>query len=907
MKIAITGVTGFIGRHLATRALARGHEVVAFSRRPWTGAPYVPLAGRHFLELPAHPEPGVLDGVDAVVHLAIAAQWAPDAVIDAVNRLGTERMIEAARRSGVERFVFLSSQSAHEGVDSAYGRSKHEVVQAWAGEPGFVIVQPGMVYGDPEAGLIARATRTAAKLRVFPVIGGDSARVQPIEVDELCDALLALAAMDDPPASVMLGDPDAQPLGDFVRSEAKKQYGVAPLPINVSVGVARAAVRFAARLHIPSPISEANVDGIEAFQAMDTAADVALVDKIVAEADLGALLPPPAVEPRKLILIGSGRVGLVHALTAAHHQGMVLAGLVDLNKSAMQRLAALAGPTLPMFTDLDVALRVVQPDAAIISTPPSSHVPLASKLLAAGVDVLVEKPVAASSDDRRALDDAQARHPERYLATGYFVGLLPHLRVIGAELAAGRYGTPVSFDGHAFVSRIEAGVAEQRDMWELDPSISGGGALVNLGVHVLAMLDVLLGAVEATRATLVTSGGRRIEDGATVHLRAGGVPGVFTTAWHLPGFAMPENQLRIDTDRGYVLCTTSCAAFVGSGGEVQVVHQVDADEGFDLAPMDAGGAFWAEQDLLSRRTAGANSLGVANRVEDLITHVYDTAPRIDAPPPPGLNPFVPTLAPAGLTIPDLRGAPFDTMSAAGALVGALDSRHADAAIIALPDAPGHFRTLTNNGPVALARQLRITNLARAAFGVSPRGALSAGGRSWEALLVLMRAELGRISRAYTGALVVDAYLVDLATATGNIAIVEAAIEDLRARCKNARVGVEVNASARLVPHLSALASKLDIVVALGTTRPDCLASYRELLPASVELVVKTGVMPRELLEIAWDEPHRWTHPSDQSVAAGSDSGRLVVHWPGVPGLRAIHRTALAAARRSAGLEVTDEP
>ena len=44
------------------------------------------------------------------------------------------------------------------------------------------------------------------------------------------------------------------------------------------------------------------------------------------------------------------------------------------------------------------AVRQQWPDAAIIGTPPSSHVPLARKLLAAGVDVLVEKPVAASDE-----------------------------------------------------------------------------------------------------------------------------------------------------------------------------------------------------------------------------------------------------------------------------------------------------------------------------------------------------------------------------------------------------------------------------------------------------------------------------------------------------------------------------
>ena len=51
-------------------------------------------------------------------------------------------------------------------------------------------------------------------------------------------------------------------------------------------------------------------------------------------------------------------------------------------------------------------------------------------------------------------------------------------------------------------------------------------------------------------------------------------------------------------------------------------------------------------------------------------------------------------------------------------------------------------------------------------------------------------------------------------------------------------------------------------------------------------------MPRELLEIAWDEPDRWTHGAD----------RLVVHWPGAPGLRSVHARSVAEARRAAGLD-----
>jgi len=123
--------------------------------------------------------------------------------------------------------------------------------------------------------------------------------------------------------------------------------------------------------------------------------------------------------------------------------------------------------------------------------------------------------------------------------------------------------------------------------------------------------------------------------------------------------------------------------------------------------------------------------------------------------------------------------------------------------------------------------------------------------------------------------------------------VNAALDDLRSYCRDARIGIEVNATSRLVPHLPALASRLDLVVALGTTNEASVAPVRELLPSSAELIVKTGVLPRELLEIAWDEPERWTR----------GTGRLGVHWPGAPALRGVHEDALNRAKHAAGFDI----
>lgn len=901
MRIAITGVTGFIGRHLTTRALEAGWSVTAFSRRPWSGTPYVPLEDRHFLELPARADPVSLRGVSAVVHLAVAPPSAAPAVVDAVNRLGSERMFEAAALAGVHRFVFVSSQSAHEGATSAYGRSKFAVERQLGGDARVVIVRPGLVYGDADDGLMGRATRAAAKLRFFPVIGGAAARAQLIHVDELCAALLDLAAAAAPQAMVELADPQVQQLSQLVKARAKERFGVTTLAIPVPIGMARTAVRLASRLHIPSPISEENLDGIESFRPMKTALDMeklGLTKAAQVTAASGVAVEP--VEPRRLILVGAGRIGLVHALTAAHHQRMRLVGIVDLNAAAIGRLRAFAGRSVAAFADLDQALTALRPDVAIVCTPPSSHVRLAQKLLQAGVDVVIEKPVAASGLDRSSLATAMEAHPDRYVGTGYLAGLLPHLAAIDDDFRAGRFGKPLSFDAHAFVSRIEAGVAEQRGMWELDTSVSGGGALVNLGVHVLAMVDLLLGPIEVDKAVLVMSGGRSAEDGASLELRAGRIPGRFSSAWHLPGFDLAENHLRIDTDRGYLVCTTSCAAFIGDN-ELHVVHQVDVDQGFDLAPMDAGGAFWAEQDLLARGRDGANSVALAARIEDLIASVYQTAERIEVPLQPSNAARVTQADAGGDVIPDLRSAP----SVLGdgwtgpTLSGTPDGpghahRFPRGAIIALPDAPGHFRSLTNRGPLSLVRELGVANLGRAAFGVAPLGAASARGRPWEALLLLLRAELARLPRSYAETLVVDAYLIDLATATGNLSVVASALDDLRHHCPRARIGVEVNASARLAPHIPSIASRLDVVVALGTTKQSALDGLAEMLSDSTELVVKTGVLPREVLEIAWNEPARWTR----------GRGRLVVHWPGAPGLRQAHHDALQSAKSAAGLART---
>lgn len=171
--VLITGATGFVGRYMVTDLVAAGWSVrAAVRRRPADPAPpgaqwveYGDLAGFDAWA-------PLLQGVDAVIHLAGRAHLLNDAAADPLfeyRRINTEatiRLARAAADAGVRRFVFMSTVKAvcestgPDGIgDQAtplpvdhYGVSKREAEQALLAPfafPGMTVtvLRPPLVYG----------------------------------------------------------------------------------------------------------------------------------------------------------------------------------------------------------------------------------------------------------------------------------------------------------------------------------------------------------------------------------------------------------------------------------------------------------------------------------------------------------------------------------------------------------------------------------------------------------------------------------------------------------------------------------------------------------------------------------------------------------------------------------------
>src|SRR5262249_19325502 len=162
--------------------------------------------------------------------------------------------------------------------------------------------------------------------------------------------------------------------------------------------------------------------------------------------------------------------------------------------------------------------------------------------------------------------------------------------------------------------------------WETRPEISGGGALINGGAHVLSMIWAAFGGPSGVGAEVCRGHGGGVEGSAVGPPTAPGLVGRHYCTWAIEGYSRQENRLEIVTDRGRLILTAGLGVFLPDDGEVDLRHQLDSDVGFNLAPDYAGAGFTSQlTDLLETVRAGGSApvgLPQALQIEQPIVKVY---------------------------------------------------------------------------------------------------------------------------------------------------------------------------------------------------------------------------------------------------------------------------------------------
>ncbi len=145
-----------------------------------------------------------------------------------------------------------------------------------------------------------------------------------------------------------------------------------------------------------------------------------------------------APNPIRVAVVGVGDFGRNHARVWRALDGASLVGVVDTNPERAREVAA----EFACETIADISMLKGRVDAVSLAVPTVEHARIGCQLLDQGIDVLVEKPIAASLEEADALI-AAARRGNRILQAGHLERFNP--AVVAAEKIVTR---PLFFEVH---------------------------------------------------------------------------------------------------------------------------------------------------------------------------------------------------------------------------------------------------------------------------------------------------------------------------------------------------------------------------------------------------------------------------------------------------------------------------
>lgn len=252
------------------------------------------------------------------------------------------------------------------------------------------------------------------------------------------------------------------------------------------------------------------------------------------------------MSPVRYGIVGCGAIYKTHADALQGVEGAILAAVYDSDpERTLQAVASYACAPVNSLQELCDSV-----DAVIVCTPSGLHAEIGIEVAQAGKHVLVEKPIDTTLAKAQSLVDAAKK-------AGVKLGTISQHRFSQAiqrtrdAVQSGELGTPLAGDAYIKWYRTQAyyDSGDWRGTWEMD----GGGCLLNQGVHMIDMIQWIMGGVKSVQAQVRTAAHDiEVEDiaQALVEYKSGAVGLIYGSTSFYPGLA---ERLEVHGKHGTVI------------------------------------------------------------------------------------------------------------------------------------------------------------------------------------------------------------------------------------------------------------------------------------------------------------------------------------------------------------------
>jgi predicted dehydrogenase len=214
-------------------------------------------------------------------------------------------------------------------------------------------------------------------------------------------------------------------------------------------------------------------------------------------------------------IVGLGVIAPYYLAALDRVPSLRLVAVCDLDEAALERWAL--GPYhggVPSYRDHRELLGKAALDAVVVTVPNDAHAEVCRDVLAAGLPVCVEKPLAVELADGVALT-RDARNRDLTLFTAFHRRYNAGVRTLVNALVANP--VPIETVTIRYLERIEEHIG--RDRWYLDPARCGGGCVADNGPNAYDLARLLVGPVQVTEVD-ISRDSRGLDRQARVLLRA---------------------------------------------------------------------------------------------------------------------------------------------------------------------------------------------------------------------------------------------------------------------------------------------------------------------------------------------------------------------------------------------------
>ena len=320
--------------------------------------------------------------------------------------------------------------------------------------------------------------------------------------------------------------------------------------------------------------------------------------------------------------------GLVHGHASGffdqfqHRSDLQIVGIAEADRQLAGKFAKSYGLAPGLFySDLEEMLNATHPQAVLVYTNTYDHRRVVEICARDGVHVMMEKPLAVSLEDARAIEKA-AREGKiqvlvKYETTWYRSNQAAYDLV--HDKAIGEIRKIVVHDGHSGPKEI--GVEPEFLAWLTDPKLNGAGALFDFGCYGANLATWLMDGSRPDAVTAVTQHIRpdiypRVDDEATIILTYPNAQAIVQASWNWP---FSRKDMEVYGQRGYAITVGRDAMRVRLPGKEEIsadakpLEKTKADSVSYLRAVLLGGL----------RPEGQSSLGT----NVIVTEILDAARR----------------------------------------------------------------------------------------------------------------------------------------------------------------------------------------------------------------------------------------------------------------------------------------